>query len=384
MKPYARSVSHEDERRVANLFRALAPRVDDVITPALVFDLDAVSHNIAAMHAFAGEGRWRPHVKTHKHPQVVRQLIAGGVTSFKCATLDELAMVLEVGQAVDVLLAYPVTPAVAKAVAAVAERHPQSIVRLLLDSPDHLARLDEALAHSPTRLSAMLDVDVGMHRTGTPPQRWGAPLARNIDLVGLHGYEGHVQWQQRDVATGGYDALLELAASVPFAVQWIVTSGTHAFHHALGHEALRDGPWTHQVSPGTLVLSDLRSAPAAELLGLQQAAFVLSRVISCSQPGRLTLDAGSKALNPDCPPPACAAVGHPDLMALGASEEHRPCAVENDTLGLGDLVALIPEHVCTTVNMYRVVQLVRDGVDQGPSPLAASQRSHDLTVFTQP
>ncbi len=383
MKPYARPVSVEDERRVANIMHTLGPRLDDLITPALVFDLDAISHNVAAMRAFAGEGRWRPHVKTHKHPQVIRRLVDGGVTTFKCATLDELVMILEVGEPVDVLLAYPVTPAVARAVASVAERHPQSQLRLLVDSPEHLGRLDEALAHAPVRLTAMLDVDVGMHRTGTPPQRWGTPHARNLDLVGLHGYEGHVQWDELDVATRGYEALLGLAASMRFDVQWVVTSGTHAFHHALGHGAFRDGPWTHQVSPGTLVLSDLRTAPAAELLGLQQAAFVLSRVISCSQPGRITLDAGSKALNPDCPPPACAAVGQPNLVALGASEEHRPCAVEDDALGLGDLVALIPEHVCTTVNMYRVVQLVRDGVDEGPTPVVASQRTHDLTVFVR-
>ena len=87
--------------------------------------------------------------------------------------------------------------------------------------------------------SAMLDVDVGMHRTGTPPERWGTPHAEHIDLVGLHGYEGHVKWQELDVATRGYAALIDMAASMRFDVQWIVTSGTHAFHHALGHDGLR-------------------------------------------------------------------------------------------------------------------------------------------------
>lgn len=376
-------MSHDNERRVANVLRALGPRLDDLITPALVFDLDAVSHNVAAMQGYAGAGRWRPHVKTHKHPEVIRRLVDGGVTAFKCATLDELTMILNVGARVDVLLAYPVTGPVARAASAIAQRHPDSTVRLLIDSPDHLAALDDALSGAPVRLSAMLDVDVGMQRTGTAAAQWGTPRARNLELVGLHGYEGHVKWHEEGVARSGYDALIELAASMPFEVQWLVTSGTHAFHHALEHEGLRSGAWTHQVSPGTLVLSDLRSASAAALLGLQQAAFVLSRVISSPGSGRVTLDAGSKALNPDCPPPACAAVGHPGLVALGASEEHRPCTVTDDALGLGDLVALIPEHVCTTVNMYRVVQLVRDGTDDGPSPIAASQRSHDLTVFVR-
>ncbi|MCR9164254.1 MAG: alanine racemase [Nannocystaceae bacterium] len=376
-------MSDQHERRVAAIIRGLGPRLDDLITPALVFDLDAVEHNVAAMRSFAGEGRWRPHVKTHKHPEVVRRLLDGGVRDFKCATLDELVMLLEVGAQVDVVLAYPVTGPMARAAAHIALQHPHSTVRLLADSPEHLASLDHALRDAPVRLSALLDVDVGMHRTGTAPHRWGSPSAEHLDLVGLHGYEGHVRWPQADVAKACYRALLELASHVRFDVQWIVTSGTHAFHHALAHAALTEGPWTHQVSPGTLVLSDLRSARAAELLQLQQAAFVLSRVVSRTQPGRITLDAGSKALNPDCPPPACAAVGYPDLVALAASEEHRPCAVEGDAPRPGDLVALIPEHVCTTVNMYREVQLVRDGVDEGPTPIPASQRSHDLTVFVR-
>ncbi len=363
----------------------MAPRLDSLITPALVFELDAVAHNIQAMVSFAGAARWRPHVKTHKHPEIVRALLAEGVTSFKCATLDELEMTLRTAGStpIDVLLAYPLHAAAVQSAARLAAQFVHCHVRLLADSPEHLRQLDSALTSAPTRLSALLDVDVGMARTGTDASRWAeaSPSASNVDLVGLHGYEGHIAWSQLEDATRGYEQLVALAASVPFAVQWVVTSGTHAFHHALGHASLREGPWQHQVSPGTLVLSDLRSAPAAELLSLQQAAFVLSRVIATPGPGRITLDAGSKGLNPDCSPPACVAVGCPSLAAEMASEEHRPCRVEPDTLALGDLVALIPEHICTTVNLYRHAQLVRGERDLGSSEISARRRTHDTRSF---
>jgi len=379
------SAPSESSARVQAILRALAPRLDTLITPALVLELDAVAHNVRAMASFAGPGRWRPHVKTHKHPQVARALLAEGVTAFKCATLDELDMMLRTAGStpVDVLLAYPLQPAAAVAAAQLATRSPQSQVRLLVDSPDHLRQLDTALASAPTRLTALLDVDVGMARTGTTAKLWAnaSPNATNLDLVGLHGYEGHLAWSQLEDATGGYEQLVELADSVAFDVQWVVTSGTHAFHHALGNAALRDGPWQHQVSPGTLVLSDLRTAPAAKLLSLQQAAFVLSRVIATPGPGRITLDAGSKGLNPDCPPPGCAAVDHPRLRATMASEEHRPCRVDEGTFALGDMVALIPEHVCTTVNLYRHAQLVRGEQDLGAAEVSARSRSHDALAF---
>ncbi len=382
------SASSEASPRVHAILRALAPRLDTLITPALVLELDAVAHNVRAMASFAGPGRWRPHVKTHKHPEIVRALLAEGVTAFKCAALDELDMTLRTAGStpVDVLLAYPLHPAAAVAAAQLATRSAQSQVRLLADSPDHLGQLDAALESAPTRLTAMLDVDVGMGRTGTSAERWANACAHatNVDLVGLHGYEGHLAWSQLEDATLGYAQLTELAESVAFDVQWVITSGTHAFHHALGNAALRDGPWQHQVSPGTLVLSDLRTAPAAELLSLRQAAFVLSRVIATPGPGRVTLDAGSKGLNPDCPPPGCVAVDHPRLQATIASEEHRPCHLEDGRLALGELVALIPEHVCTTVNLYRYAQLVRGERDLGSAEISARSRSHDARAFGMP
>lgn len=371
------------QMRVDTVLRALQPRTRTLITPALVIDLDAVEHNIAAMAAYAGAGRWRPHIKTHKHPDIVRALLDGGITALKCATLDELDLALRTAgsTAVDVLVAYPLQPAGVAAAARLAAEFPQSRVRILLDSPEHARLADAALADAPARLTALLDVDVGMARTGTPAPEWVLPGLHNVDPIGLHGYEGHLTWDDAALAADGYEQLIELAKTLPFDVQRIVTSGTHAFHHALTHRGLSEGSWQHEVSPGTLVLSDLRSAPAAALLGLEQAAFVLSRVVSTPRPNRVTLDAGSKGLNPDCPPPGCAVVGHPGLIAEAASEEHRPFRATDSNVALGDLVALVPEHVCTTVNLYRVAQLVRGERDLGSSEVVAASRTHDTLRF---
>ncbi len=369
--------------RARAILRALGPQLDQLVTPALVFDLEAVRHNVAAMVESTTAGRWRPHVKTLKQTDLVRALLEGGVTTFKCATLDELKMTLEAagGAAIDVLIAYPLHVEAVRAALRIADAHPASKVRLLIDGPEHLATLDEALQGSRWRPTALLDVDVGMGRTGTSAQGWGSPAAEHLDLVGLHGYEGHLAWGQTQEAIAGYDQLLSLAGRVGFPVEWIVTSGTHAFHHALNHQGLSAGLWRHQVSPGTIVLSDLRSAPAAELLGLQQAAFVLSRVVSTPGPGRITLDAGSKALNPDCAAPACAAVGLPDLHPETPSEEHRPCGLGAGTLRWGEVVVLVPEHVCTTVNLYRSAWLVRGASDVGVVPISAMSRTARLEML---
>lgn len=375
------------------LAAALAPHERRLATPALVLDLDAVDHNIAAMRARCGADRWRPHLKTFKAAAVLERLLDAGITRVKAATLDELDLALAAADrraaAIDVLLAYPQHPDGLRAALARAAASPRARVQFLLDSPEHAELLTYALPPAPTPLQAQLDVDVGMARTGAAPETWAAAapeLARvpGLEVTGLHAYEGHLEWDARDAAFAAYDRLCRLAgelAAAGLATDLeIVTSGTHSYALALAHPGLAAGPWRHQVGPGTLVLSDRRSHAAAADLGLRQAAFVAARVISRA-PGRLTLDAGSKALAPDRPASASLVLGWPGLRPRSASEEHLVVAVDDDDAApaLGDLLLLVPDHVCTTVNLYRRALLLRGGAVVGEAAIEAASRRLWLT-----
>jgi D-serine deaminase-like pyridoxal phosphate-dependent protein len=370
------------------LGRAIAPFLEQLITPALVIDLDAVADNLAAtITRVGGPARWRPHLKTSKQAVIIEAMLAAGLRRFKVATCDELELLLHTAGAVpvDVLLAYPVQRAACAAALALARTYPHASIRLLADSPAHLDALAGwALELAPNRsepIAIVLDVDLGMHRTGSPPEIWHALAAMPAPLAlsGLHGYDGHLQWSQRDAAMHGYDQLCALATTLAHScgsgpVHFeLITSGTHSYAHALAHAGLRDGPWQHSVSPGTIVLSDRRTDAAAADIGLRQAAFVATRVISVG-PGRATLDAGSKAIAPDVTPPNCAVLEHPELEPQQPSEEHLPCRIRGDAHGpeLGELLWLIPEHVCTSVNLHREAVWIRNGRFAGVGPVAAS------------
>jgi len=386
--------STEHERaRAAVLDRAVAPLLDRLATPALVIDLDAVEHNIAAMLRRLGDAparepaasRWRPHVKTIKQPTIIGALMDAGVYRFKAATPAEVALVLEAAdtralpEPVDVLLAYPAAPPQLAAMLELRRDHPEAVLGLLADSPSHAAELVLGLGGATSAdlppFDLWLDVDVGMHRTGSAPEVWRdaeLPEGPSLHFEGLHGYEGHLGWHDREAAFAAYYALCELAGALPRPVAQLCTSGTHGYAHALAHPGLRSGPWSHQVSPGTLVLSDRRSGPAAADLGLVQAAFVCSRVIA--QPGddRITLDAGSKALAPDCPAPSCGVLGQPAWEPLTASEEHRPVRVTaGPRPARGSLAWLVPDHVCTTVNLHAEALYVRTDAVVGSAPVLA-------------
>ncbi len=362
-----------------------------VLTPALVIDLSAAAHNIGAMQRrISGTpALWRPHIKTVKQARVIRELLAAGIQRFKCATLPELRLLDALArdhaghEPLDILWAYPTTAA-ARASLTNTPLHPNSRVSLLADSPTHLRDLARWSQESQRTWGVFLDVDVGMHRTGTPPAGWSAPellaaLPSNLTFRGLHGYDGHHRGTDRALAHDAYDSLVELARSLDLQrTHAVITSGTHSYEHALSHEPLGAGPWQQEVSPGTIVLSDLRSASAAEQLGLRQAVFVAARVVSVGA-GRVTLDAGSKGLNPDVRPPHARLLGWPGLTLGTPSEEHLPATGPDDALpALGDMVWIVPAHACTTVNMYKDALYLVDGEYAGTGPVDAA--GHPLWV----
>jgi D-serine deaminase-like pyridoxal phosphate-dependent protein len=365
---------------------AVAPVVERMLTPALVIDLDAADHNIGAVLRRCGDpARWRPHIKTLKQRVLVEALLRAGVSTFKCATLDELQLLLETADAgrvpIDALLAFPLWSAALDAALRLRAAHPTARVQLLADSPAHARAIaDRAAGRAPIEIH--LDVDLGMARTGTPPELWAQALdlgslaqLPTLQIAGLHGYDGHHRSDARAAAFEGYDRLCELAQRVRRAPLDLVTSGTHSYAHALAHPRLSSGPWRHQISPGTVVLCDLRSHEAARDLDLRQAAFVASRVVHVA-PGRATLDAGSKAVTPDGAPPTSAVLGRPGLVPQRASEEHLPLRMAaGETLRPGELLWLVPDHVCTTVNLHRATIWLRNGRYCGHGPIEAAGHS---------
>ena len=143
--------------------------VHDVPSPALLIYPDRVEANIRRMVGIAGGARrLRPHIKTHKLPEVIQMQLAHGISRFKTATIAETEMVAECG-APDVLLAYqPVGPNLARLVELV-RRFPGTRFSVIADDPGVLQALSGACNEARIVLDVLLDIDCGMHRTGLSP-----------------------------------------------------------------------------------------------------------------------------------------------------------------------------------------------------------------------
>jgi D-threonine aldolase len=354
-----------------------------LLSPSLVIDRSLVRKNLEGMVRMAGSAdRLRPHVKTHKMPAVLRLCAELGITKQKCATIAEAEMTAEAGAA-DVLIAYPIVGPNIDRVANLVEAFPNTIFRVLVDDIDAALALDTGLGTENGPLSVMIDLDVGMGRTGIEPGEGAFQLAeavsglKNLTLDGLHAYDGHIRemdpGRRAEVARPGIEKTLALRDRLQaqgIAVPILVFGGTPTFPvHAVSRE-----PGV-ELSPGTSTFHDMSYATKFPDLPFEPAAAVLTRVISRPKPGRLCLDLGHKAVAAD---PAGARVFFPDLpdaVFVGQSEEHlvldTPAA---NRYPPGTALLGIPVHVCPTCALHRRAYVVENGALVDEWDVAARDR----------
>jgi D-serine deaminase-like pyridoxal phosphate-dependent protein len=355
-----------------------------ITTPALLIYPDFVDINIGATLAMASGNpdRWRPHIKTAKIPAVIRQLMKHGVQTFKCSTTLELLTACEAG-APDILLAFPVIGANAARTLEVARAFPGTNISVLIEAEKQMEIWKD------TGIGIFIDVNPGMDRTGVRQDRTAEiiDLARNAgsQLRGVHYYDGHMAGvgmsERQNRTQEGYGRLMALILQLLRAgllVPEVITSGTPAAPYALSYPEFKDAPFIHRISPGTVVYNDMSSLEQLPGFGYRPAALVLTTVVSHPAERVVTCDAGHKSVSADAGVPTCSVLGYEHLKPLKPSEEHLPMESESGE-GLpepGEVLYLLPRHVCPTVNNFDEALFIVDGRVHSVERVAA--RGHEL------
>ncbi len=309
-------------------------------------------------------------------PDLVRlQIQEFGICKFKCATIAEAESIAKVGEqtgaALDVLLAYPLVGPNLGRFTELLSRRPKTVFRATVDSLEGVSELSVALASVGGRVPVLLDLDVGMGRTGVEPGEKAVEvfqaISKSPNLVadGVHLYDGHIQDKDRETRTRACDEAffkaqqtIEMIEARGIRVARIVAGGTPTFpiHSARNLENL-------ECSPGTCIFHDSGYSAKFPDLDFEPAALVLTRVISKPRPGRLCLDVGYKAVAGDPPAPRVEILGL-ETYELGAqSEEHLVVDTPSaEQLRAGDVLYAIPKHICPTCALYREAEVVEGGV----------------------
>jgi len=170
--------------------------VDDLATPALLVDLDAMESNLAKMAAFFRHrpAKLRPHFKNHKCPDLAARQLEAGAIGITCATLREAHCLVHHGVRSVLLANEIVDPAGIREIVDLMRR---ADVIVCIDNEKVAADLAREGWNRKTAVSVLVDVDTGLHRCGVAPGEPAIALARAAAALGLRfrglmGYEGHV------------------------------------------------------------------------------------------------------------------------------------------------------------------------------------------------
>lgn len=350
-------------------------------TPALLVDLDLLETNIATLMArLRPTGvQVRPHLKTAKCPEIARLLAEAGAHGCCVAKLGEAEVMAAAG--INNLL---ITSEIAGApklrrLAALHADHPR--VRVVVDSITGATLLNDVCVGARAPLEVLIELDVGQHRCGVAPGEPARALAQalqrlpHLRLVGLQGYEGHLQHvsdpneqgRRVDEAMGLLTATAALMRADGHAIETVTTGGTGTCERCAAHAGVTE------VQPGSFIFLDRAYGDA--LRGRNpyaNALTVLASVISRPAPGRAVIDAGLKALATDMG--NAEPVGLPGVRYRPGGDEHGILEWEGAPpapLALGDQVALIPGHIDTTVNLYDVYHVHQGGTLVATWPISA-------------
>ena len=344
--------------------RAIGQRRDELITPALVLDIDAAQRNIDHMASELkqmGAATIRPHYKTHKSPDLARRQLQAGAGGLSMATVWEAAILAAAGMD-DLFVVNTVAhPSKLRVLAELAREHR---VLVAVDEAGNAASASAAAVTAGSTLGIMVEVDTGMDRCGTDNAADCLAVAREVvDLPGLRfegitGYEGHCSMtpdhdlrheRQRAAMTFFTDVAGQLEANgIPCPIR--SAGGIATWNWTAAYPGLTE------IQAGTYVVMDNfhgRMVPGFEH-SLTIAATVISR-----QSGKVIVDAGNKSV---ADPADVTMVGH-DHPVLRFDEEHGIFdAAGGSPLRVGDPVRLVPGYSPSTVNWYDAYHVVQDDI----------------------
>lgn len=333
----------------------------EIGTPALVVDLDVVDRNIRKTqklcddHGIAN----RPHIKTHKSIALARLQREAGAAGIACQKLGEAEVMAEAGFE-NILIPYNLLGE--EKIARLARLMDKTRMSVTADNAVVVAALGEAAAQAGRDLAVLVECDTGMKRAGVETPGEAIALAQQIAATPGLIFDGLLLYppDKGVAATNAFLAEAQAGLRAAGLEPRVISSGGTPNLLTLG--AL-PGQTEHRA--GTSIFNDRMMMAAGFASEAECALTIYTTVVSRAGAERGILDAGSKTLTSDTGglDGFGHLIEHPKARIARLSEEHGMLDLSacNDRPAIGDVVRVIPNHVCPVVNVVGRLVLVRDG-----------------------
>jgi len=335
-------------------------------TPALVVFLERVLANVDRLQGeLSARGvSLRPHVKTHKSVRIARIQLDAGAQGLTVGTLGEAEVMASAGLH-DLFLAYPIWAEGPKA-GRVRALHDLADLRVGVESVEGAQRLGAAVAGARRPLHVLVEIDSGLHRTGVASPEEAVSVARAAAAAGLvvDGVFTHGGHAYRPGAAGG--VALDEVTALEAGAGALETAGFEVAIVSAGSTPTRTlsaGGRVTEIRAGTYVLGD-RQQVALGAMGPEDPAAVVAGTVVAVRAGRAVLDAGAKALTKDLPAFVSgygAVPAWPGAIVEKLNDYHGMVSLAGGGVRprLGDVVAVVPNHVCPVVDLVSSFDVVR-------------------------
>jgi len=355
-------------------------------TPCLTIDIDVLNDNLAKMQAAvqAAGKNLRPHAKTHKCSLLAREQIRAGAVGICAAKISEAEVLADAGVPGILVTGPVVTGPKIECLAAVLEKDPT--VMVVVDHPANVSRLNEAMHARRVRLDVLLDIDVGMGRTGVRPES-ALELAEhivhanNLRLRGIQAYAGFVQhiqaYSERKKASlecmqRAAEVFVKLREREPACTIFSGT-GTGTYDIDIQIAELTELQVGSYAVMDAEYLNIAAHDDPASFSDFKPALTLLTTVVSVNQPEFVTVDAGLKSLYRHGGTPFVVTPGFTDLKYDWSGDEYgKLIRRENGKLPrLGAVLEVVTSHCDPTINLFDCFYITRGDavIDRWPIDL---------------
>jgi D-serine deaminase-like pyridoxal phosphate-dependent protein len=318
-------------------------------TPVPVVDLDRLEANILRLQTYLDEHKLanRPHIKTHKIPEIAQMQMSAGAVGITCQKISEAEVMADAGLN-DIFIPYNlIGEPKLKRLLALAARIRLSVTA---DSAYTLRGLSHAAQQAGLTLPVLVECDTGGQRCGAGSPQEAAELARLIgSLPGLH-FSGLMTFPMGEHLDDFVRATRSLLRDDKLPIERVSGGGTPGMWQAHTHPELTE------YRAGIYVYGDRLSLRSGAVSLDTCALKILTTVVSRPTSERAILDAGSKTLsydlhNLDGYGYICE---YPEAKIYTLSEEHAHVDLSGCVRKpeIGERLTVIPNHCCMVTSLF--------------------------------